>query len=78
MISLVDCVSASNVNSKKAYELFQSVNKAVNMAHTKISEMDLKLDAVSDMVTKNKEEITITKEELKKETVDLVNEELKK
>ena len=56
--SLVDCVSTSKTNAKKAYELFQSVSKAVNTAQTKISEMDLRLDKVSDRVSKNKEDIT--------------------
>ena len=71
--TLVDCVSASNINAKKTYDLFQSVSKAVDTAHTKISETDLKLTKVNNSVSKNKEGIILTKKESEE-----VNEELKK
>ena len=77
MISLVECISTSNVNAKKAYDLFQSVSKAVNTAHNKISETDFNLNKVCNRLSKNKEDITLTKKE-SEEKVDLVDEELKK
>ena len=65
--TLVDCVSTSSTNSKVEYDLIQSVNKSVNAAHSKISETDIELTKVSSRVSKNRDDITISKKEHEEE-----------
>ena len=52
---------------EKAYDLIQSVNKSVDAAHSKISDTDIKLTIGISRVSKNRDDITISKKENEEE-----------
>ena len=61
MDSLFTCVKPSNEITDKVYGLVQSMDEAVQRAHSEIMANKIKLEVVSSRVTKNREEITSVK-----------------
>ena len=80
MDSLFTCITNSNKNTDKVYEVVQSVSEAVQKAHLKITANEIKLERISNRVTQNRVEITLVKKEVEEteETIGSANEKINK